>query len=343
MSEPSKVSKVSEGKVFHFSDRSMRRLLESPGYVRYLVELLMPELVGFLDFDKGVQQPRSRLSAELRERESDVVLRVPFQESIDAEALHICILIEHQSRSDRLMRLRLLIYMVRIWESEYRQLGSRGEGEQKWSPILPLVFYTGSDRWTAPLSLAEIFNVPRVLEQFVPTFEMLFLDVKRTAGEVLTQSGHPFGWLLRVLKEDIADGPVFRETLETAVSEISRSQETQAAELSEALNYLIHLIFHRRSEEERDAFIDVIKTQSPDAKEVETMAQTAAEALIEQGARQMGVENTLTILNRRFPEADVDALKPTLEAIEDLDRLNQLNLEASLAESFHTFQEYLYA
>ncbi|MDE0554928.1 MAG: hypothetical protein OXI24_11965, partial [Candidatus Poribacteria bacterium] len=62
----------------------------------------------------------------------------------------------------------------------------------------------------------------------------------------------------------------------------------------------------------------------------------------QQGARQMSIESTLTILTRRFPDADVNVLKPTLEAIEDLNRLRQLNIEASLAENFQTFQEHVY-
>lgn len=354
----SKPSYVSERGVYHFPDRSIRRLLSAPDYVRYLVGLLMPELLGLLDFEGGVYPNRSSLSEALRERESDVLLRVPFREPISGESLHICILIEHQSRPEWLMRLRVLIYMVGIWESEYRQLESRSE-DQQFSPILPIVFYTGSDRWTAPMSLTEILNVPQVLERFVPAFETLFLDVKRTDGETLTQSGHPFGWLLRVLQEEYADEPAFREALETAVSEIHRSDETQAAQLREALNYLILLIFHRRSEDERDAFIDLIKQQSRDEREVETMAQTAAEALIEQGkaegivegieqgieqgARQMSIESTLMILSGRFPNVDVIAVKPLLEGIEDLNRLKQLNLDASIATSFQAFQEGLEA
>ena len=71
--------------------------------------------------------------------------------------------------------------------------------------------------------------------------------------------------------------------------------------------------------------------------------QQGIEQGIEQGARQMSIESTVTLLTRRFPDADVNALKPILEAIEDLDRLKHLNLEASLAENFQTFQEHLYA
>ena len=64
---------------------------------------------------------------------------------------------------------------------------------------------------------------------------------------------------------------------------------------------------------------------------------------IEQGARQMSIESTLLILTERFPTADVPAVKPVLEAIADLNQLRQLNLNASIATSFHAFQEQLEA
>ena len=62
---------------------------------------------------------------------------------------------------------------------------------------------------------------------------------------------------------------------------------------------------------------------------------------IEQGARQMSIESTLTILAERFPDADITTVKPILEAIEDLERLKQLNLNASIAESFLVFRNRL--
>ena len=64
---------------------------------------------------------------------------------------------------------------------------------------------------------------------------------------------------------------------------------------------------------------------------------------IQQGARQMSIENTLTILTERFPNADAAAVKPLLDAIEDLNRLRQLNRNALIAESFHAFREGLEA
>ena len=64
---------------------------------------------------------------------------------------------------------------------------------------------------------------------------------------------------------------------------------------------------------------------------------------IEQGARQTSIESTLAILNKRFPDAEVETLTPALEAIEDLNRLKHLNLEASFIETFHAFKDLLEA
>ena len=62
---------------------------------------------------------------------------------------------------------------------------------------------------------------------------------------------------------------------------------------------------------------------------------------IERGARETTLENMLTVLEARFPNANINAVKSHLEAITDLNRLKQLNPEASLASNFETFQREL--
>ncbi len=76
---------------------------------------------------------------------------------------------------------------------------------------------------------------------------------------------------------------------------------------------------------------------------IEQGIERGIEQGIEQGARETTIENTLVVLTTRFPNADVDTLKPTLEAIADLKRLKQLNLNALLAPSFQAFQHGLEA
>ena len=76
---------------------------------------------------------------------------------------------------------------------------------------------------------------------------------------------------------------------------------------------------------------------------VETAAEERYQQGIEQGARQMSIESTLLILTDRFPDADVPAVQPLLEAIADLNRLRQLNRNAVSTRSFHAFREQLEA
>ena len=59
------------------------------------------------------------------------------------------------------------------------------------------------------------------------------------------------------------------------------------------------------------------------------------------GARQTSIESTMNVFTHRFPNADANALKDELEAIDDLDRLKQLNLFVYTAESLHAFQQSL--
>ena len=181
------------------------------------------------------------------------------------------------------------------------------------------------------------------------------------AGEALTESGHPFGWLLRVLQEEHADETAFRQALEVAVSEISRLRGTENTPLREALNYLILLIFHRRSEAERDVFIDIVKEKSRDETEVEIMAQTAAQVLIEQGkeigieegreegreegkeigTRESLIEGILENVEVRFKVRDLQPIRARLETIETSQKLRELRRAALEVPSLEAFGQTL--
>ena len=130
------------------------------------------------------------------------------------------------------------------------------------------------------------------------------------------------------------------------LSRLNALDASREAERYRVIAYLLHLILHRRPADEHSDLITVVKTHTQET-EVETMAQSMAEVLIEQGvergARETTIENTLTVLTTRFPNADIRDLRPTLEAVRDLNRLKQLILKASLAPSFREFRRELEA
>ena len=146
----------------------------------------------------------------------------------------------------------------------------------------------------------RIMDVPEILERFVPSFDTLFLGVKETEAEALTQFGHPLGWLLRVLQKEHSDETEISEALADAMSHIASVDEDFAPQIAEALRYFVQLIFHRRSLEERDALVDIIRQHIQYPKELETMAQTTAEFLIEQGEAKGKQDAVLKLLQFKF-------------------------------------------
>ena len=343
------MSETQETQIEHFPDRSLRRLLQDKEYVRGLVQIIAPDIERFLDFSRITYEKRSFISKALQERESDVLLSVPFQEDTDVtdtDALLIYILIEHQSTVDKTMGFRLLSYMMQIWESQRREWETEKlpENERRLQPILPILFYTGDRPWTTPVSLTAIMDVPEILERFVPSFDTLFLGVKEAETEALTQSGHPLGWLLRVLQKEHSDETEISEALTDAVSHLASIDEDFAPQIAEALRYFVQLIFHRRSLGERDALVNIIRQHIQDPKELNTMAQTTAEFLIEKGKVEGKVEGreegraegkqdaVLKILQIQFQDVP-EVLSREIRNIHNLTHLDMLLEQAITAQS----------
>ena len=343
------MSETQETQIEHFPDRSLRRLLQDKEYVRGLVQIIAPDIEAYLDFSRITYEKRSFISKALQERESDVLLSVPFQEGTDVtdtDALLIYILIEHQSTVDKTMGFRLLSYMMQIWESQRREWETEKlpENERRLQPILPILFYTGDRPWTTPVSLTAIMDVPEILARFVPSFDTLFLGVKETEAEALTQSGHPLGWLLRVLQKEHSDETEISEALTDAVSHLASIDEDFAPQVAEALRYFVQLIFHRRSLDERDALVDIIRQHIQNPKELETMAQTTAEFLREQGKTAGKVEGreegraegkqdaVLKLLQLQFQDVP-EVLSREIRNIHNLIHLDTLLEQAMTAQS----------
>ena len=184
----------------HFDDKSIRFLFKHSEHLRGLILFLSGEIVEHLDFNQAKRVPRSYLDATLRDSISDIVFTVPFRDASNGDGVTIYILIEHQSTVDRMMGLRLHSYMCQIWKDqlEEQQNAKVPVSQQRLSPILPIVFYTGDRRWEIPVTLNAVMDVPELLTRFVPTFEALFLAVKETDIDKFLEQNHPFGWLMSV-------------------------------------------------------------------------------------------------------------------------------------------------
>jgi hypothetical protein len=118
---------------------------------------------------------------ELEQLESDIV----YTAAIHGQPVVLYLLFEHQSTEPALMALRLLRYMVRIWD---RWLGDH-EGSQTIPVIVPVVLSHVEGGWRGATSMQELYALPaEVLEAVsanVPRFELVLDDLTRCTDDEL--------------------------------------------------------------------------------------------------------------------------------------------------------------
>ena len=325
----------------HFPDRSARRLLSDRENVRGLLEIIDVEWVPRIDFSRLEQIIRSFIFDDLREQVSDLVFLVPFLSESETDELGICILVEHQSTVDVQMALRVDSYRNQIWNSQRRDWASNNvsRSQQRLCPVIPIVFYTGEQRWNAPLILSAIMDILDELSRFVPKFDILLLDVKGTDSATLTKTDHPFGWLLTVLQKEHESKEALSTALTEAISHINTLGEEQAYQRRTAISYLASLILHRRPSEQREELITLVakNIQHPsDREELEKMAQTTADILHKQGreegetrAKQTAVLKLLQIRFDSVPEP----VNQKITSMRNLSHLDSLFEKAATAQT----------
>lgn len=351
----------------NFPDAAMRWILESPANVRGLLLAVAPEIADRIAYGRLRALPRTFIQTSFREREADLVLRAPYRarDGSPEREVWIYLLLEHQSSRDPLLPFRLLFYMVQLWEAERREQEEAKvpDGQQRLSPILPVVVYTGRREWDRLGSLAELCDTPPELGGFLPRFDCVFFNVGTAGPERLEAGGDPFGGLLRLLHDEAAPAAVFKAVVEDACRRFRGLQATGDPERWWRLTwFVVGLILHRRPSDEQAPLLEVVRQAIGDAeimREVEVMAKTYAEDLIERGmaigaererelGKELGLElgkeigrthakreTLLELMRLKFGPlpAEVEARVAGLSDIARLDELLRLILTAgSLAE-----------
>ncbi len=320
-----------------FNDRGTLWLLEDPALLQDFLRILDASLAEELDFTQAQRINRSFIAADLQKSESDLIYRVPYR-SGESEVL-VYVLLEQQTRSDDLMPFRLLSYCVELWSAQERQWKeSRTPAEnRRLYPVIPIVFYTGRERWDEPIALMNLMDLPDPLRQFVPSWKTLFLNLQQTPPEMLTQFSSAVGWALRALQAERVPLPELERVLREAMAGIEGLSEERAGQWRRCAWFLIQLVYHRRSQSEAPGLMGLVREEAKhskfhDARE-EVIMQSYAEYLNEigeiRGERRIILRQGTSLFGA--PNADILA---KLEEIQSLEILEELGLRVMKAKSW---------
>ena len=143
-------------------------LFRSKESAQELIRSHLPaEIVSYLKLDTIEQADTSFIDANLKRRFADRLFKIELTEKflnelgVEYPYVHLLVLIEHKSNSDKNAVIQMLGYIVRIWEHSI-------ENDSPPLPIIPWVLYNGETSWTAPRSLFERIPVPKSWKHCVP-------------------------------------------------------------------------------------------------------------------------------------------------------------------------------
>lgn len=281
----------SEPPVREFADRGVLWLLESPQNLRDVVRMLSSEIAESLDFSRAERHNRSFVPDDLHKQEADLLYRIPLLAG--RRSVWIYVLLEHQSRPDRTMGLRVLSYMVQIWQAQVRGWQDTKTPVSKWklSPVLPVVFYTGRRRWTTPISLIAMMELAPVLEASVPQWDTLFLNLQTTPGAMLEEANSPVAQAFRALQAVEEPAPVLGKILHEVTVALDTVPDAEVEIWKKIMLFLYLLVRHNRSAGEQEAlFEEMDRAVTRHRVALEETKMTGAQVLINEGRQQGRVE-----------------------------------------------------
>jgi predicted transposase YdaD len=316
-----------------FKESFGRKELVVPFLQRVLPESLCAEMA----WESVELEAGSFLDEALTLRSSDLLFSAKWS---GKDALLYC-LFEHQSTPDGLMPLRLLRYMVRIWD---RWLQGH-EGAPKLPLIIPVVLYQGLGGWTAAPDLRALVDVPEAVgpawESYVPTFCYRVVDAHDEAEQKRLE-GLVVGHLLSLLASVMLTKD--EERLSQAFAAIQRmfASGDDLGHVRTALQYL----FTTSGDVDRTAFTRHIKALKDTTLQEQTMSiaeQLRAEGIeqgIERGLDQglaRGLQSSvIEVLQTRFGRVP-EGLQDSVRMVSDQKTLHAYLRAATTCEGIEPF------
>jgi len=285
---------------------------------------LAPAVAAAIDWTALELQAGSFIDNHLVGAESDLL----FATTLAGAPCGLYLLFEHQSTEDRWLALRLLRYLVRIWEKHQRE----NENPEFLLPVIIPVVLAQDDRvWDLPETFGTLLCRPEglrpELQRYVPDYHFHLVQLAALPYDRLL--GTPAGIVtLRVLKaERVGD------TLGDAVWDEALWRALDSSFIAALCRYLLST----GTVDREDFRHRILQLSEPRVRE---QAMTTAEQIHRQGRLDALHDTILEALEVRFG-AVPDALCEALAEIAEEGRLRELHRTAICTSTLEGFIDVL--
>ena len=256
-------------------DALFKSVFEKPEHAAAeLQHVLSGEVVSAIDWSSLALEPGSFVDEKLANRHSDLLFSAAARAS--GERVLVYLLFEHQSSSDPKMALRLLGYMVRIWNRF-----SQTHPAEPLPLIIPAVLAQVPGGWSAPTRFSELFatGIGELGRAALPDFSFAVDDLHRTTDDdlrrrALADQATLALWLMR----DARDGTALLQRIADWADALERLARDPGGQ--DAIIRLLRYIAHVSDDLHLSQFRDILKGRAP---ATEALTMTIAEQLRAEG------------------------------------------------------------
>lgn len=122
-----------------------------------------------------------------------------------AVPLFLISLIEHKSSIDYDVSMQLLRYMVCIWTEYAKETGQKNPNSNKnksfrYPPILPVVYYEGTKKWSADLHLKSRIFLSEIFDPYIPDFTYHLVRIHNYTNKELLSHNDGMSLLMLINK-----------------------------------------------------------------------------------------------------------------------------------------------
>lgn len=235
----------------------------------FLMAHLPKALAALIDFDQLALQSGSYIDDLRQESIADVL----FQATIQGYKGYLYLLIDHQSKPDKLMPFRILKYTCNVIDKYLK------ESDGKKIPfVFPLVVYHGKQVWKYSTDIRDLIDAPKKLidEYFLHPFSLI--DLNSIEDKILKD--HAIAGIMELTLKHI-----FAKNMQPYAEEIIHLLKYWAVpEKNYFAEATLGYILDRGQLSNLEGFLKLVKVEL--SEEIGEKVMNAAEQLIQKGIQQ---------------------------------------------------------
>ena len=278
-------------------------------------------------------------------RDSDSVKKIRVKDT----SLYVITIVEHQSKVHYDMSFRMLRYIVMVltdYEAEQERLhkGITKTKDFKYPPVIPIIYYEGSESWTSVRNFKERVYLSDVLGDYIPNFEYIVVPLREYSNDDIIAKKDELSLVMLINK--LKSSEEFKSLKEIPSEYLTNLENNTPEYLLKLISKIVAVLLYRinipRSEVE--TFTDQIMRRefsmlfdSFEAYDVQAVRKESRQEGKLEGKLEAYIETILSLLED-FGAIPAE-LRELLEKETSLETLKSWHKLAARVESIDDFQE----